>query len=581
MHQLVGSSRLNLSGPTSAFPFPKRPPFRQTVSAYNFDNAVGSHARRTANYKPNIWNYESLLSLTSKYGEVKYKRESEIMKEEVAAILCSSGQDPLNKLELIDGINKLALSYCFEEEINEAMNEFIACKNSFASSMNYDLYSAALFFRTLRQYGHNVSQDALVHLMDEEKKFMAISRLDDKTKSEVFEACHLAMEGEFLLDRAKLYTTTCLRGTIRSDVDESAGDINIYSPQAQDPLHWGVSYFNVKKHIHPNNNSALLPLARLSFNIVQVQHQKDLKEIIRWWKNLGLSENLTFVRDRVVESFLWAVGVAYEPHHGNLRKWLTKAIVFILIIDDVYDIYGSMQELEQFTIAVESWDPREIDGLPEAMKRCFWALYDTVHDIDSEIQKEKGWNSVLPHIRNVWTEFCKSLLVEAKWHHTGRTPSLQEYLDNGWISSSGAVLSLHVLFGVGKDLTETINTFNSNQDIIHHASLIIRLRNDEATLKAELQRGDAPSSILCYMKEANVEEGDARDYVRKTITCSWKKMNGLFISSPQSQQPIIRYILNIARVANFFYRNGDGFGVQGRDTRQQVLSCVIEPLPVV
>lgn len=62
---------------------------------------------------------------------------------------------------------------------------------------------------------------------------------------------------------------------------------------------------------------------------------------------------LTFTRDRVVESFLWAVGVAYEPQYGSLRKWLTKAIMLVLVIDDVYDIYGSKHELEQFTTAVE------------------------------------------------------------------------------------------------------------------------------------------------------------------------------------------------------------------------------------
>lgn len=64
-------------------------------------------------------------------------------------------------------------------------------------------------------------------------------------------------------------------------------------------------------------------------------------------------EVLTFSRDRVVESFLWAVGVAYEPQYGSLRKWLTKAVLLVLIIDDVYDIYGSMHELHQFTTAVE------------------------------------------------------------------------------------------------------------------------------------------------------------------------------------------------------------------------------------
>ncbi|KAI3456383.1 hypothetical protein Pfo_013046 [Paulownia fortunei] len=148
-----------------------------------------------------------------------------------------------------------------------------------------------------------------------------------------------------------------------------------------------------------------------------------------------------------------------------------------------------------------------------------------------------------------WTGFCKALFVEAKWYDKGHCPSLWEYLDNGWTSSSGPVLSLHALFGVGQDMTETMAAFNTNQEIIYHASLIIRLYNDQGTSKAELERGDAPSSILCYMREANVTEAAARDHIRNVITNSWKKINGLFISSPHRQQPMIRYIVNTAQIS--------------------------------
>ncbi|KAI3456387.1 hypothetical protein Pfo_013050 [Paulownia fortunei] len=541
------------------------------------DHKVDSSlARRTANYKPNIWNYDHLQSLTSKYDEEKYKREAETLKQEVCGIL-GALKDPLHKLELIDGINKLALSYYFEEEISESVNE-IACSN-----VNHDLYSTALYFRILRQHGYHVSEDAILQLLDDEEKLITSSHSDDKARAEIFEASHLSMEGESLLDRAKAFATKNLRRLNSNDDDQE----KIYS--AKCPSHWSVSWFNAKKHKHAHNKSILHRLAGLSFNIVQVQHQKDLKEILRWWRNLGLSEVLTFTRDRAVESFLWAVGVAYEPQYGSLRKWLTKAILLVLIIDDVYDIYGSKHELEQFTTAVERhvsiefiswWDPREIQQLPEAIKRCFWALYDTANDIDHEIQKEKGWNSVLPHLKKVWTGFCKALFVEAKWYDKGHCPSLWEYLDNGWTSSSGPVLSLHALFGVGQNMTETMAIFNTNQEIIYHASLIIRLCNDQGTSKAELERGDAPSSILCYMREANVTEEEGRDHIRNIITDSWKKINGLFITSPHPQQPMIRYIVNTARVANFIYQNGDGFGVQDRETRDQVLSCLIEPLPL-
>ncbi|KAL7088784.1 hypothetical protein ACP275_13G148600 [Erythranthe tilingii] len=567
----------------------------------NMESAVDNKAddnlakRRTANYKPNIWSYDNLLHslITNQYSEDKYRREAETLKEEICGIIVgrrvslssSSSEDPLliliSNLELIDEINKLAISYHFEKEISESVERMARYTKS---TKFVDLYSAALYFRILRQHGYHVSQDAILQLLDDhDEKLTMTTRArdseycDDKAIAEIFEASHLALDGENgLFD---------IIASHLSGLDSNDDDDKSYSDKC--PSHWSVAWFNAKKHIHVNNNnnnnnkSTLHRLAGLSFNMVQLHHQKDLKVILRWWRNLGLTEVLTFTRDRAVESFLWAVGVAYEPRYGSLRKWLTKSIILVLVIDDVYDIYGNNRELHQFTTAVERWDPMEVEHLPEPIKRCFSALYDTANDIDREIQKEKGWNSVLPYLKKVWTDFCKALLVEAKWYNKRHTPSLREYLENGWISSSGPVLSLHVLFGVGHDFAQTLVAFNTNQEIIRHASLVIRLCNDQGTSKAEVERGDAPSSILCYMREANVTEEEARSRIKNIVTHSWKKINGLFINTtPNSQKQIIKYIVNIARVAHFIYQNGDGFGVQDRETKEQVFSCLIQPLPL-
>lgn len=57
-----------------------------------------------------------------------------------------------------------------------------------------------------------------------------------------------------------------------------------------------------------------------------------------------------------MESFLWSVGIASDYHFGSLRKTLTKAINLIIILDDVYDIYGSQDELQQFSNAIDRLD---------------------------------------------------------------------------------------------------------------------------------------------------------------------------------------------------------------------------------
>ena len=54
-----------------------------------------------------------------------------------------------------------------------------------------------------------------------------------------------------------------------------------------------------------------------------------------------------------MECFFWTVGMVFEPQHSGVRKGLTKVTSLITVIDDVYDVYGTWDELEQFTSAVE------------------------------------------------------------------------------------------------------------------------------------------------------------------------------------------------------------------------------------
>ena len=75
--------------------------------------------------------------------------------------------------------------------------------------------------------------------------------------------------------------------------------------------------------------------------------------LIRWWRSTGFSENLSFARDRLMESFFWSVGVGFEPQLSYFRRMITKVAAIITTIDDIYDVYGTLDELELFTEAVE------------------------------------------------------------------------------------------------------------------------------------------------------------------------------------------------------------------------------------
>ena len=54
-----------------------------------------------------------------------------------------------------------------------------------------------------------------------------------------------------------------------------------------------------------------------------------------------------------MENFFWTVGVIFQPQFGYSRRMSTKVNALITTIDDVCDVYGTLDELELFTNAVE------------------------------------------------------------------------------------------------------------------------------------------------------------------------------------------------------------------------------------
>ena len=73
----------------------------------------------------------------------------------------------------------------------------------------------------------------------------------------------------------------------------------------------------------------------------------------RWWKDLDFAKKLPFARDRMVECYFWILGVYFEPQYLLARRMLTKVIALTSIIDDIYDVYGTLEELVLFTDAIE------------------------------------------------------------------------------------------------------------------------------------------------------------------------------------------------------------------------------------
>ncbi|KAK3003871.1 hypothetical protein RJ639_019211 [Escallonia herrerae] len=101
-----------------------------------------------------------------------------------------------------------------------------------------------------------------------------------------------------------------------------------------------------------------------------------------------------------MENFVWTVGYSFKPEFGYSRRISTKVNALITTIDDVYDVYGTLEELELFTSVIESWDVHQMEQLPDCMKICFLALYNFVNEMAYDVMKEQG-PYIIPYLRKV------------------------------------------------------------------------------------------------------------------------------------------------------------------------------------
>ncbi|XP_058734793.1 alpha-farnesene synthase-like [Vicia villosa] len=541
-----------------------------------------SDLRRSANYRPNIWKDNFLQSLASKYDKEEYALQLNKWVIEVKFIFVQD-LDFMQKIELVDWIQKLGLANHFEKEIDEFLQTiFVSAQNFNKLSEQENMHVSTLCFRLLRQHGYDVfPTDILSNLLDVRDNSFAS---DAKDIIELLEATHLGIDGEKVLDDTKTFAIKWLKDAARNKELIPKHVIERVAHALELPSHWRVPWFDVKWHVKQYQSKmhmdpVLLELSKLNFNITQAKLQKEVKELSRWWEKLDLKKVMVFARNRLVESFMCAAGVASEAKYRSLRKWLTKVIIFVLMIDDIYDIHASFEQLVPFTMAFQRWDAKKLDEqLPEYMKICFNALQDVTNEIAYEVGGEKNFNMVLQCLKNTWIEFCKALFMEAKWYKMGYIPSLREYLSNASITSSGPLILMHSYFSTMHELTDEIVDFSHTyQDLVYNVSLIIRLCNDLATAEAERERGDAASSIACYMNEMNVSEEKARKHIQDIINSAWKKINGHCSTQNVLMEPFFNQARNAARMAHTLYLNGDGFGIQDRDIKKHILSLVVEP----
>ncbi|XP_029129584.1 probable terpene synthase 2 [Cajanus cajan] len=555
-----------------------------SLPVFSHDAKPPSNFRPIADFHPSVWG-DYFIQYLSSSEELDHNIETQIetLKKEVSKMLVSKTENPLTKVDLIDSISRLGVNYHFEHEIDEVMQQIY--KNYVVNgeiNIEANLSTVAVLFRLLRQHGFHVSPIVFNKFKNLQGNFNERLLSDVEGMLSLYEASHMMVHGEDILEEALTFTSTHLKSITTTLSPSLAAQVNHSLRQA---LHKNLPRLEARRYISiyeqdPSHNEILLTLAKLDFNKLQNLHKKEFGNICKWWKELDVSGKLPYVRDRIVECCFWVLGVYFEPQYSQARKILSKVFGITLIIDDTYDAYGTIDELELLTEAIERWDISCLNDLPESMKLPYKLLINLYEEIEQEMIKE-GKSYCINYGIEEYKKSVRAYMTEAKWFNNNYKPTIEEYLHVSAISCGYSLMTITSYIGMGDMVTEDIFKWATNEPkFLRAISIGGRLMDDIASNEFEQKRGHVSSFLECYMNQYDESREAAIHECQNRIIDNWKDINEECLMPTKVPMPFLRRPFNLACFMDVFYKDEDNFTHSGGIMKTSIKALLLDPVPI-
>ncbi|XP_031101988.1 (-)-germacrene D synthase-like [Ipomoea triloba] len=543
-----------------------------------------SSGRRSVTYHPTVWG-DYFLAYDSKLTEIDPSEEREVqqLKEEVRKLLIAAPLASLEKLELVDKIQRLGVDYHFENEIEASIQYiFDNYDNCNKGDGENNLYVVALRFRLLRQEGHHISCGVFEKFLDKDGKFKDSLTKDVEGMLSLYEASYLGLPGETTLDEALTFTTGHLESMLPSLNKFEAAQV---THALKLPIRRTLPRVGAKEYMQiyqqdQTHNKVLLRFAKLDFNLLQKVHQRELSGITKWWKDLDVPKTLPFARDRLAECYFWILGVYFEPQYHFSRRITTQIICIWSVLDDLYDVYGTKDELQLFTNAIQRFETSASDEVPQYLKKIYLAILDITTEMEEVMAKENK----LFHVSYAIGEMKKQIRTyyqEFMWFYTKHVPPFEEYLKVSLVSSCYMMIATTCLVGMGDIITKEVLDWVTSEPLAVKATCsICRLMDDMIGHEFEQERGHVASAVECYMKGYNVSKEEAYVGIEKLISRAWKDINQECLHPLPVPMKVLLRVLNLARAIFLIYKDNDIYTFSQVKFKSLITVTLVQPATI-
>ncbi|RDY07072.1 hypothetical protein CR513_08859, partial [Mucuna pruriens] len=488
------------------------------------------------------------------------------------------------RLYMIDSLERLGINHHFKEEIRSVLDETYRYWIQGMEDIFLDPTTCAMAFRMLRLNGYDVSSDPFYQYSEDKFADSLKGYLKDVgAVLELYKASQVIIHSdESILVRQGSWTKHFLKqesssykvyaDKLHSYVELEVNDVLNFPCHAnlerllnrRSIDHYNVEETRILKTSYRSCNLAnreILKLAAEDFNICQSIHSEELKQLSRWVVESRL-DTLKFARQKLAYCYFSGAATLFSPELSDARISWAKNGVLTTVVDDFYDVGASLEEQVDLIQLVEKWDV-DINTVccSETVKIIFSAIHSTVCEIGEKSVKRQGRN-VKNNVIKIWLNLIQSMFREAEWLRTNTVPTIDDYMENAYISFALGPIVLPALYLVGPELSDEAAENHELNNLYKLMSTCGRLLNDIRSFKRESEEGKL-NAVALRMAHGNgvVTEEDATEEMKGIAEKKRRELLGLILQEKGSVVPrdCKDLFWKMIKVLHLFYIKDDGF----------------------
>ncbi|GFP92298.1 ent-copalyl diphosphate synthase chloroplastic [Phtheirospermum japonicum] len=339
----------------------------------------------------------------------------------------------------VDRLQRLGISRFFQPEIDECMDyvhRYWTAKGicwARNSHIVQDIDDTAMGFRLMRLHGYDISADVFKNFEKGGEFFCFAGQSTQAVTGmyNMYRASQLKFPGEQILADAADFSANFLKKKranndlldkwiITKDLPGEVGyalDVPWYASLPRLEARFYLEQYGGEDDVWIGktlyrmptvNNNTYLELAKLDYNSCQALHQKEWKNIQKWYRSSGLEE-FGSNESSLLQSYYIASASIFEPEKWEERAIWTKTAILMETIVSYFERqgvsreqkYNFVNEFERANILKYSYGRRY-----KTQCSLLGSLITTVNQLSLDILLARGQH-IRPHLNHAWHKWLK------------------------------------------------------------------------------------------------------------------------------------------------------------------------------